>query len=471
MRKRYLIGLLWLVAFSVAMGVSYLIPPMQSPDENSHIFRAYLLSQGFFLLQPEVVNGSEEARREMSEAKHGPLSSAAARRGGMIDVALLRFVDINLSLARHADQRLPLTTSAEVSQLRWTGAQKYVDLPGAGYYFAGVYAPQVTGFALGQALDLTIEHSYQLARALSLVACFFVLSMAAMTLRPNPLVAAIILLPMSVFQLVLPTIDGITMSLSVLVFSLFMRLANPAQRPAFVLTLGLVSSIFLLATSRMHLLPLLAMPFYLAWKHESRRDAVLGCLLTVGALAWVFFALQSGHDSRVVHTRTTGELLMVYLTDPAAFFRMLFNTLNTPAVITFYQQSFIGILGWLDTALPSYAYALLWMGLAFSAVVSGSVETWRQDWSVRLVLLGLALASVCLIFLALLVAWTPDPATIVLGVQGRYFTVPAIAIAYALSGFHVQQSGPGIWISRFSQIVFSCCSLVVLVSTLLDRYH
>ena len=41
-------------------------------------------------------------------------------------------------------------------------------------------------------------------------------------------------------------------------------------------------------------------------------------------------------------------------------------------------------------------------------------------------LLALALASAALVFLALLVTWTPHPAALVQGVQGRYFIVPAL---------------------------------------------
>lgn len=42
---------LWALTFLGAGLLSWLIPPMQSPDEMSHINRAYVISQGHLLLQ------------------------------------------------------------------------------------------------------------------------------------------------------------------------------------------------------------------------------------------------------------------------------------------------------------------------------------------------------------------------------------------------------------------------------------
>lgn len=41
----------YFVLVLMAMTASYFIPPIQSPDENQHFARAYMLSKGDFLLE------------------------------------------------------------------------------------------------------------------------------------------------------------------------------------------------------------------------------------------------------------------------------------------------------------------------------------------------------------------------------------------------------------------------------------
>ena len=221
----------------------------------------------------------------------------------------------------------------------------------------------------------------------------------------------------------------------------------------------------------MHLLPLLILPFFVAWRKSSLRDAYVGIVLLMCSVGWLFFAMHGSHDSRVVRAQTTGELLVYYASDPLAFFRVVTASMNNPDLSVFYQQSFIGILGWLDTRLPTVAYPALWAGLGVAALASLSFKELRRDWPVRLLLLGVALMSFGLIFLALLVSWTPHPASLVQGVQGRYFVVPVICLGYALNGFVATSDRSKIWSGRTVSLLFASLSLGFLVFTLLDRYR
>ncbi len=464
-------AVLWSLAFLLAVGLSWLIPPMQSPDETNHINRAYLISQGRLLLQtlPVDLTGPKEDKDVTAYIERA--RQQGGRMGGLVDQGLLKFTDAHLPLVREAERRFSAAEKSQLAQLSWTGTQSYFFLPGTGYYFPAVYAPQALGLAIGQWLNLSIEHSYQAARGMTLFACFAMLWLACRFMVPNPWVVAILLLPMSLFQLLSPTIDGLTTSLSVLTISLFLKSADPAREHAPASSWGLALCIFLLASSRTHLLPLLALPFFVAWQRQSRRDFYLGCLVTVATLGWVLFALYSTNDPRIVRNHTTMELLSHYATNPLAFFKVSLASLADHQLFTFYQQSFIGILGWLDTRLPEYFYPTLWMGLGLSALASVSVSTLRQDWRARLLLAGLALACIGLIFLALLVTWTPHPATVVQGVQGRYFVVPMILFAYVASGFTVVQTPVRRWLAALVTAGFALLSLTALTMTVLSRYH
>ncbi len=462
---------LWLLALLVAAWLSSLIPPMQSPDEMSHIERAYLISQGQWLLQPMPA--------DLPEARSSPEVAAFVERarqqggriGGMVDLGLLAYVDAHMDVIRHSDKRFSPAEREAIAKLEWTGKKRYFPLPGTGYYFPAVYVPQAMGLALGQSFNMSLQHSYLLARALTLLACFGLLRLAFRVLKPNPMVLALLLLPMSVFQMLSPTIDGLTTSLAVLALSLFMKAAE-SQRPTSATSAwGLAACIFCLTTSRTQLLPLLALPIFLAWQGRSRRDGWLACGVVLGALGWTLFALQTTSDPRLVRSHGTTELLRLYAADPAAYFRVVYASLTDPELSAFYKDTFIGVLGWLDTRLPAYFYPVLWAGLGLSALAAVATQRLRQDWQPRLLLAAMAAASMGLTFLALLVTWTPHPAHLIQGVQGRYFIVPMITLGYALSGFPTPTGTRRRWLAGLVLCGFSVASLSALTMTLLSRYH
>ena len=462
---------LWALSFFAAVGLSWLIPPMQSPDEINHIKRAYLISKGRPFLKTPPPDLLSEARENLE-------STALMKRalehggpiGGLVDQGLSKFTVLNFVLVQNYDKRLSDSEKKQISEIRWSGTEEYHLLPGAGYYFPLIYAPQALGLAIGQFLSLSVQHSYYLARGLTLFVCFVLLWMAHRLLTPNPLAVAILLLPMSMFQMLSPTIDGLTTALAVLTISLFITSTNPGHNQAKASSLALAFCVFLLATSRTHLIPFLAFPFYLAWMRKSRRDLYVGFVVSLATFGWVIFAMYSANDPRIVRDHTTLQILSYYSINPKAFLEVIFSSLSDPVLFTFYQESFLGILGWLDTKLPLYFYPTLWIGLAACALVGLTLNTLHSDWRPRLLMILVALASVCLIFLALLVTWTSHSASVVQGVQGRYFVVPMILMGYSLSGCASNQGRFRLWLARFVLTGFAMTALTALTMTLVNRY-
>lgn len=462
----------WILAVLATSGLSWLVPPIQSPDEDSHISRAYMISQGVFLLHPlppEDWGAQTEGDSEQVLAFKQRSRQHGGRIGGFVDLGLLDFISAHLDLARQSEKRFSAAEQTRLSHMNWSDTTRFQILPGTGYYFPAIYTPQAVGLAIGRQLGLPIAHTYYLARALTLLACLAILGVACRLLTPNPLAAAVLVLPMTLFQMLSPTIDGLTASIAVLAISLFLKSADSDHKQSAQASWGLVICIFLLATSRTHLLPMLILPFYLAWRHQSRRDVYAGCAVAAATLAWVLFALLSTNDPRIARSFSTTTLLLQYATHPAAYFQMVCASLADPALFTFYQESFIGILGWLDTRLPEYFYPALWTGLGLCAVVS--VSPLRQDWGVRLLLFGIAATSAGLVFLALLVTWTQHPATLIQGVQGRYFVIPMILLGYALSGFSIGGQAKRTALAGLVLGAFATASLTALTLTLLSRYH
>jgi hypothetical protein len=467
-------AVLWAALFALATALSWLIPPMQSPDESSHITRAYLISTGQWLLeppQPELQKLVERYRDiPMVAGFVQRLFQHGGRAGGPVDLALLDYVDAyrawpGVPLRKFSDQE-----AAQLAAMPWRGTSTYFVAPGTGYYFPAVYAPQALGLWLGRAAGWSVDHSYRLARGFTLLASGLLLWLAFRLVRPSPLALAVLLLPMSLFQLLSPTLDGLTTALAVWCISQFLVLATQPRPPRRRVSIALALGLLLLATTRTHLLVLLALPFLLAWRHRSRHDLPLGAAASVCALAWTLFAMTSTADVLVPRSFSSSELLRFYLAHPVQFVRVLAATWTDGGSLQLYQQSFIGVLGALDVPLPPQYYPLLWAGLGLCAMASVTLPASGAEGGARAALAGLALGAMLLIFLALLITWTPHPARLVQGVQGRYFVVPALLLAYVLAGL----GPPSPWRLRLNLALaggFGALSLGALTTTLLTRYH
>jgi len=434
-----------LLVFSAFL--SSLIPPFQSPDEPAHLARAYLISTGTFLLRADKGQGS----------------------GGAIDSGLVEYAKPLIgNISKHATGLPP---SQPNPNLRWRPASpgEFFSLGGTGYYLPLIYFPQATGLWLGRFLDLSIHQSYYLSRAITLGCCFALLWGAMRLFAPPPLAMALLLMPMSVFQMLLPTIDGVSNALTLFIFALFFSILRGhwEQRQGLAST-WLAVCLVLLAGSRTHCLPLLALPVYLAWREKSAQAwwrAGIATLLTCG---WVLFALATTNDTRIALDAPPSGLMRYYVSHPFNFVEVVWNTLSDPKITNFYLESFIGNLGWLDTPLSPEEYLVLEAGLMLIAAVSLQSFKSREDAQVRGLLFVLATASAALIFFAMLVTWTPYPAKLVQGVQGRYFLLPAVVFAHAW-GTPADSAIP----SRIQWVLaaFGACSVAILFSTLLHRYH
>jgi uncharacterized membrane protein len=438
----------WLLVLVAAVGLSAMIPPMQSPDEHSHILRAYLVSKGEITLS----------------------TPAGMSSGGQVDRSLLYFVNAYLSTtARSAQGPLDPARRAAAESLRWSSNEHFFPVAGTGYYMPLVYVPHAAGLLAGRVLGLTVADTYRLVRLALLLSCVGLLAAAWRIMRPPALAIALLLLPMTLFQLLSPTLDGLTTSLAVLALSVFwIGVSRGNEWPPGRAWL-LAVCVTLLATTRIQLFPLLGMPFFVAWVRRSRRDAFLGVAATLLSLAWVAYALSHTVDLRIQRADSTGQLLMQYAAHPLAFFEVVAASLADSKLGPFYSDTFIGVLGWLDTMLPEPAYPALWIGLALCAAASVPGARLREAWLARLLLALAAAACALLVFLALLVTWTPHPAAVVEGVQGRYFIVPAIMLAYAIGAPTRRRP---IQAATFTLLAaFAGVSLYSLVTTMLARYH
>lgn len=441
----------WMILLILIVGsfFSALIPPLQSPDEPDHIKRAYLLSKGTIVL----------------DAPQGSNSS-----GGMIDSGLATYFSAYEVLKFKPDRKLSADEIDSAKSIKWTGVKEFSPAPGTGFYFPVIYLPQAIGLTLGESLGLSIDMSYQLARFMALCTIAVILFFAFKIYYVNPLTIALLIIPMSVFQFSSASLDGVSTALAVFSIATFLRISDDKINASPWLFYLLTLSVVLLTTSRVNLLPLLALVLVACFYTKKKKLFYVFAFALLFVLAWLAIAIKTTAYPRLAVGTSTASVALFYIKNPLAFYDVLMATLSNTDIVIFYRNSFFGMLGWLDTRFSDKIIENLFIYTVLIGLLSVSVKRVKTEWFPRLVVLFSALVSVLLIFFALLITWNPHPASLIQGVQGRYFLVPMIMVAYAISGGIKLDEGISRKIALLMVILLGAFTIYGTPRLLLERY-
>lgn len=437
-----------IILFVLACIYSVLIPPFQSPDEFDHIKRAYALSKGnMAMITPE--NQST---------------------GIMVDSGLNAYMAIFNKLPFKYENKLTSGDVHAAASIDWSGKEIFSPAPGVSYYFPIVYLPQAIGLGVGQMINLSVNTSYYLARFFSLLTITFLLIASFKIYRPNYLVLALLLIPMTLFQVSSASLDGVATALSVLVLSLFMRATTQTHEIDIRSFAILIVCTVILIMCRINLLPLCLILFYIAFKSKNKKYLYI----SIGAVAliflWLAYAISTTVDKRVTIGASSIELMFFYISHPIATLKVLLNTITDVEKFRFYIHSFFGILGWLDHSLPRIYLTIAAVATTAIFILSCQLKTLRTHIFPRALLTFISFSSFILIFLLLLITWNPHPATIIEGVQGRYFLIPTLIIAYAISGNNLAESASKKNVVQSAFFLIVAISTLVTPKTILERY-
>lgn len=430
----------------ISLGVvfSALIPPMQSPDENDHIKRAYLLS----VLSHTV-------------------TEPGLSTGGYFDDALQQYQVVMFhALSAKPNARMTSQTAAEAAAIKWSGQRHYVDMAGAAPYLPLGYLPQAIGLRIGQTLNLGVGTSYRLARLMTLIAIAAIIAYAFTIFPPNALVICLLALPMSMFQMSSASADGLSFAWTILAASLFRR-GMKREQPFPVKWIALlILSVFFIATSRPQLIAILLLPVVVFSVRNDRRALIWSIAGVAAALGWIFYATSHTVDLRWPRAVTSKQVVAFYLHHPFDLVAIIWRTISNPIIYNSYYHQFVGVLGWLDRPMPAATYTVSGAVLVFAAALSFSRRVGVIE---RAIPVLIALAAVLLTFIALLMTWTELPAEVIVGIQGRYFTAPAILAAYAVSRPNVSE--PRRLATFLICGAFIAFSASMMTSTLLWKYY
>lgn len=390
-----------------------IIPPLQTPDEHVHFYRAY----------------------EVSELNSNRLEKDG-RMGSMLPASIAK-TEVVLNAQSEVPTHIQFNPYTKYD-LRQTKAA-LLDIPlnedeksfyRTETYPEFLYTLQALAITLGKIFDAPIVVMIYLTRLVNLALW---ITVAFLCIKYFPwkkwAVAGVCLLPVVVAQTISPGLDVLAISSFFVFITIILNSVHNRQHKLsykMVALLAFAGLLMVFAKSNLAVfLPLifLVKKEQISLKYQNLIKTLIVVLPIMLFAAWTIF-ISTSHDAQPVSS--TGQQISTFLHNPLNFLILLFKTIffNTASGNTL-AQSLVGNFGWLDTPLSTFIIYLGVMYIAFIMFVGSRGDECKLSKKNRIILLTAAVASVLATFLAMYVYSTLPSDNHIKGVQGRYL-IPAL---------------------------------------------
>ncbi|MEE8664286.1 MAG: DUF2142 domain-containing protein [Acetobacter sp.] len=394
---------------------TFITPPGQTPDEQTHFARGVMLSEGQIIGQL--------------------LSPAASDSGGMLPSNFTSGYTGFDDLPFHPDRRASPIVMDSLRNVHWNKERTFIGFCTTVIYAPFTYIPSAATIWVARHTRMTILQTSYAVRLVNGFLTVCICSIAIALARRGALFLAVIAsMPMTMALAASCSQDGILISLAILASSILTRF-NRLTEISFQNWILLSFLFAVLAVSKPPLLMCALIPAILMLdkkKWLALLPFALG-LVFVGIWSWIgikpvkiqFLPDRGVSDSGQIHWVLT-HLTMI----PT----LAVNTLKQNGYN--YVREWVGVLGWLDAPLPHAFYNLALATLFLSVIISASSllskEVIPQSKLISAVTVLSILATAGAIFLSLYIIWTKVGNLSVDGVQGRYFLpiVPFFALLF-----------------------------------------
>ncbi|MBA8118045.1 DUF2142 domain-containing protein [Escherichia coli] len=406
----------------IIIGISFAFvcsikPPYSSPDEPTHILRASTIVNGDLFLYQESLSGSSGAK------------------------VIHAFDRMAIIFSRMMHTDAPTVAKDNMQKMKdidWDDFSYFHPMPNVGFYFPLIYAPHAFSIATGKLIGLTPYWTYILTNIFVFIICAAILCVSNRIMRIPLSVLVFLTCPMVAFQLMSPTIDGITISLSVMMMSIFYRSLRDDISSGLILTLYFC--IFIVATSRANLSPLVLLPAWLFYKTKKKIYLNGFVVLLSACFAWVAYSILAIHDADPVRitTATNADIITFYLKNLPETLILIKNSIFNMVNMGSFFDGIFGYVAWQDAPVGRSFAIFFGVALVACIILSINIKDIARERYNLFFMLFVIVSIVCLTFLALLVQWSPFPTSTIYGVQGRYFIIPIILFAYSMSNHELK---------------------------------
>lgn len=433
-------------------------PPLQSPDEYNHFFRAFQISEGNFY--PKKLNGN--------------------RLGEDLPVSLYAFKTAFTPMIYDYGSRTSYSEMKSVLALSLQPQYKeFTDFPNTAIYAPTSYLPQALGIFFARYFTDRVLLLFYAARLFNLV-CWIFLVWAALRLMPfqRQTMAALALLPASLAIAASCSADVFSNGLAFYAIAFFCRECTLNVGEKAKSTNYAFGATMIVALNKLVFVPLALLSLLKEFRRKIDwkiflRPALMPLLLCFAVAVWwgvkanEWFIPYDKYDQEVRHLQTLNP--GVNPSEQISFvFSNLFSFVKTVAVSVIRTAPstaahLVGKFGWEKNYLPVWMLALLWMALIILVFSEKNMlNPYQRVW-----LSGIILCCIILWALTMYALWCPVGAPELDNWQGRYFVPLAPLITMAI--------GVG-WGQRLEKnnTVFSLMILVsgeaMLIYNVLARY-
>lgn len=429
------------------------LPPFQSPDDATHFYRAYQVSEG----------GLVSIRKDNLWGGEIPAS--------LVETAVTFLRVLPFAPEQKHDYRETL------EWLRFPlnpGQRVFRNFPNSAYTSPVAYVPQALGIALGRWFEPSPLGLMYLGRLANLLLCSLLI-MLAIHLAPvhQEVFFLLGLMPMAMFGRCALSADGATTGLAFVLTALILKAAAGPEEYVRWPTLAGLALAAALAVQCKTVYVFLPFLFFIipVQRLGGGRRYLKAAALVLGAalLSWLAWSRIVSKLYIPCSSRAAADLsepIGFILADPVRFLGMIVQ--NHLEHAGDYLVSFVGVMGWWDTKLP-LAHVVLYT-LALLAAAACCYGTARVSWRTRGIAGALALASAALLAASQYIVWNAPGSLKIEMMQGRYF-IPVAPLGFlALAGIF-RPSEPARARARLILELVAVASLAATVVVIYRRYY
>lgn len=390
-------------------------PPFQAPDEPEHFYRAYKISEGYFIGQQQD-----------------------NRAGGYLPQSLVDISKFFLLLRWNAETKTSRDEIISKLQVPLHAEQKkFIDFPNTSVYPPLAYFPQALTIAIVRWMQVPPLFIFYLVRLSSLL-CWTLLVFQSIKMIPGFkwYVTVMALLPMSLFINASVSADVFTNGISFLLIAFIFRCAFTNKMLTAKDWLVVILLVVLLASSKIIYASLSLLVLIIPASRFRKRYYKYFFVATVCAIALVTMVFWSVMVSKLYIPYNNynpayrdgiiglfpeinmHEQLKYITTNPFYLFDAVTYSIGT--TFKMYLHSYVGFFGWLEIPLPVWTVVLAYFEILAVLFFDHSFP-WKLMMRDRIVLLSVSMIMTALIFVSQLLNWTYLGERWIAGIQGRYF--------------------------------------------------
>lgn len=414
-----------LIMLTIGVLLVFIIPPMASPDENTHFYNAYAFSKFDFFPEFEIQNRNGiDQLSELGRRQPKVIVDYAEYYNAAFYKKLDKKYDFE---AMYTDSFVAIDMEELVFHAYWNS-----DVNILGYFFSGL--GMLIWNMISKIFFLAVNTPYNLLIAGRISNLLFFTFVIYYAIKITPFLKKsmflIAVMPMSVFLAASISYDAVLIPVCFLLFAYTSSLIVEKRKIKWfdVLVISGIT-IFLFSIKQVYiglLLILFAVPIS-SFRDKKEYIKIIGIVLLAGIIAFFGYRIVLnirtkdfvGTWSSIQH-----QQMKIVIYHPIMFLKTIFNSIIRYG--DYYFVSFFGNLGQLDTRLPVFIlvlYFIIFLITTFFDVSIVTEKTIRRKMKF-LSIIGIIFA-VYASFAGTYIIWTGMMqgvgADFVDGVQGRYF--------------------------------------------------